>query len=76
MKKVLTCTCGKKSTEVENTVVVHQASIDTGFGYIFTLDHDLIWLCPDCYAKAQELARALYELLKTPIPYIATLMNK
>ena len=73
--KILTCTCGKKSSELNGNESVGQERDKTGFGFVPTFEGEIIWLCPDCYSKAHALALEIQKIVKNEMLYFATLLE-
>ena len=74
MHKGLICTCGKKSVEINSTNIGETSRL-TGFLPVFSHASSVIWLCDECYKKAQTLALAILEIVKDEYLYFPSLLK-
>ena len=63
---LLVCPCGNRSKKLEPTGI-EECSARTGFRpiYTYTFDGRIIWLCPVCFDKANNLAEDILKIVGT-----------
>lgn len=71
----LTCTCGKESVEALPGTTMGDISTQTNFRPVNSYTGDTIWLCSDCYKRANELALAILKIVKDEYLYFPNLLN-
>jgi len=58
------CKCGKKSKTFKKKLdSISDRESKSGFKLILNGCCDPLWMCPECYEKAQKLAIQLYEVV-------------
>lgn len=73
------CNCGKESNEFDRCGcggrVIEQEE-KSGFFRLSGTDTSAIWVCPECYTKAKEIANQLVELVGSERIWVAGIMRR
>jgi hypothetical protein len=72
---IITCPCGQ-TTLTHTGISVAATMDDTGFLAVMLDEGSILYLCPECAARAQWLARELLEIVGTLHFYLPSLEEK
>lgn len=71
----ITCPCGKDAVLTkDNCFNIVDAELETGFHYIKDWNGGNMWLCNDCFYKAQTFAKKLLAITKNEYIYFSDLL--